>query len=327
MAKLRVRLAVVLSFALSYPALCQSFVEFPVSYPQRIVSSPDGTLWFTKWPFGSLGRITIEGALVEDGVGSGVGDLAVAADGSVWAVLDMELAHLVEPLFARFPVPNASSGSRIAVGPDENIWFTAVRQIGRCTPAGLVTAFSLPADSGSPVAITAGPDGNLWFTESINQIGRITPTGAIDEFSLPDGSDFGGEITKGSDGAVWFTLPRGRIGRITTAGTVSEFAIPRFPPQVLDGITLGPDGNVWFTEASYPVGRDPGPGPFPNRVGRITPNGAITEFDLPNSLAYPVGIAAGSDGNIWVAEFMASKIARISPLLPCAHCTRNVSFR
>lgn len=50
------------------------------------------------------------------------------------------------------------------------------------------------------------------------------------------------------------------------------------------GITTGSDGNVWFTAG--------------NRIGRITPSGTITWFDLPG-ITDASSIVAGPDGNLW----------------------------
>jgi streptogramin lyase len=47
-------------------------------------------------------------------------------------------------------------------------------------------------------------------------------------------------------------------------------------------------------------------------VGRITTNGAITEFAIsPGNL--PQGITGGPDGNVWFTEFYGNKIVRITP--------------
>ena len=67
---------------------------------------------------------------------------------------------------------------------------------------------------------------------------------------------------------MWFTTgDHNQVGRIDMAGNATLFPLPtagRFP----EDITLGPDGNVWFTE-------------FSNRkIGRVTPDGTITEFAL-----------------------------------------------
>ena len=50
-------------------------------------------------------------------------------------------------------------------------------------------------------------------------------------------------------------------------------------------ITEGPDGNMWATTES-------------NTVAKITPEGVVTEYPIPNS---GTGIAAGPDGNLWIA--------------------------
>ena len=67
------------------------------------------------------------------------------------------------------------------------------------------------------------------------------------------------------------------------------------------GIAAGADGNLWFTEKQA------------NRVGRITVDGAITEFALPTAKASPDGIALGPDGNIWFSESDIDRIARVTP--------------
>src|SRR5579872_1341690 len=99
----------------------------------------------------------------------------------------------------------------ITSGPDGNLWFTenyasgAQTQIGRITPSGVTTYFSVPSGS-SEGGITAGPDGNLWFTEyRTNKIGRITTGGAFTEFSIPTGGSHPGDIHAGTDGNLWFT--------------------------------------------------------------------------------------------------------------------------
>jgi streptogramin lyase len=85
------------------------------------------------------------------------------------------------------------------------------------------------------------------------------------------------------------------------AGTVTEFPLPTpftLPTAAGAGaITTGPDCNLWFLEA--------------NKVGRITPSGAITEFPIPTTGASLSGIVAGPDGNLWFAE-SGDKISRIT---------------
>src|SRR5262249_30339971 len=73
------------------------------------------------------------------------------------------------PSATESPTPDTPSArpEGIPRGPDGTLWFaeTFADRIGRITPAGVVTQFSLPFLS-QPAEITAGPDGNLWFTEA-----------------------------------------------------------------------------------------------------------------------------------------------------------------
>src|SRR5205807_10331081 len=55
-------------------------------------------------------------------------------------------------------------------------------------------------------------------------------------------------------------------------------------------------------------------GPLPGPSGAPTlPPGIVTEAPLPSANATPIGIAAGPDGNLWLAENAANKIARVLP--------------
>ena len=106
----------------------------------KIVSGPDGALWFTEQSRG-IGRITTDGSITE------------------------------------FAVPTLNSQPYgIAAGPDGSLWFTefAGNAIGRITPAGIVTEFAVPTAGSNPSGIAAGPDGNLWFGEFLQtRLGKL----------------------------------------------------------------------------------------------------------------------------------------------------------
>ena len=55
---------------------------------------------------------------------------------------------------------------------------------------------------------------------------------------------------------------------------------------------------MWFTEQAV------------DKFGRITPDGVITEF---TGLSAPTSIAAGPDGNLWIASAFTPQIARVTP--------------
>jgi virginiamycin B lyase len=70
---------------------------------------------------------------------------------------------------------------------------------------------------------------------------------------------------------------------------VATFPAPAVAVSSQD-LTKGPDGNLWFTE--------PGVG----KVGRMTPQGAVTEFPLPAGHDATGAITTGPDGNLWFTE-------------------------
>ena len=85
-------------------------------------------------------------------------------------------------------------------------------------------------------------------------------------------------------------------------GPIVEYSLPA--NSVPLGIAWGPDGNVWFTEAGV------------NKIGRMTPDGSLTEFPVPVAAGMPtnmlLGITAGPDGAMWFAEEGADTIGRIT---------------
>ena len=102
-----------------------------------------------------------------------------------------------------------------------------------------------------------------------NKIGVVTTAGQFKEYPIPTPSANPRAITAGPDGNVWFTeLDGHKIGRITPAGVITELGVPS---QGSPGsIVAGPDGNLWFVE----------PGAV-NAIGRVTPNGGISEYVIP----------------------------------------------
>ena len=89
--------------------------------------------------------------------------------------------------------------------------------------------------------------------------------------------------------------------------TITEFPLPPLSFGGSSGataITGGPDGKLWFTD------------PAARTVGRISPDGQVTEFPTPGISAG--AIAAGPDGNLWFVNNVLTfagqpAIGRITP--------------
>ena len=179
--------------------------------------------------------------------------------------------------FGEFPVTTAASGPfGIALGPDENIWFTEkdAGKIGRVDAAGVITEFTPSTANTIPLGIVSGPDGTLWFTESnANNIGQITTTGTITERNIPTANTQPQMIAcdcklSSSDSAtrtLWFTENAGNaIGKVdpfaSSTPTPTPTATPTPTPTATPTPTPTPTpaSSVQFSSSTYAVNEDGG---------------------------------------------------------------------
>ena len=171
----------------------------------------------------------------------------------------------------------------ITAGPDGNLWFTEASARRDRPSHAQGSGQHLPVAHAAGVGgITAGPEGALWFTVT----GRTPTRSGASRRAEPSASTrchgecLPGRDHRGSDGNLWFTEGAANaIARMTPGGAVTEFPLPTAAARAdqrlrrrragLSGSPRVPDGNVWFTQRTA------------NKIGRITPSGAITEFPLP----------------------------------------------
>ncbi len=104
---------------------------------------------------------------------------------------------------------------------------------------------------------------------------------------------------------------------------IAQFQFPRAPSQV-GPIAPGPDGNMWFGSSTGEPGKSglDCPCHFEREINRITPDGAITGFPVPNS---PISIVGGPGG---VLSFATGEpgVSQITPLGQLSeHSTPGVS--
>jgi streptogramin lyase len=95
------------------------------------------------------------------------------------------------------------------------------------------------------------------------------------------------DIAPGPGGTMWFTdVQTPAIGRISSNGKIAEFTAGLRSKEEPYSIVAGPDGNMWFSDES-------------GAIGRITPDGSITEFGARFGRYVPLGIAVRGDGTMW----------------------------
>ena len=222
----------------------------PPSQLAGCVAGPDGNVWFTDPGVGKVGRTTTAGVSTEFMPSGFVGlpnSITAGPDGALWFT-DSTLSRIgritTSGTFTFYATPTAGAFPQdLVVGGDGNLWFTETTiqapQIGRITPAGVITEFLTP-DLRAPSWLAAGPDGNVWYTQPYNsqgKIGRVLHDGSMLEFPTLTANAAPAGIVTGPDGALWFAeFNAGKIGRITTSAMFHALT----PCRAAD--TRGPDG-------------------------------------------------------------------------------------
>ncbi len=248
--------------------------------------------------FGTRGKTFLLTALLVLGVVVGSVPMTSPASAAIGSV-------------TQYPLPITGSDlSRMGLGLDGNIWYTfngpaTTEGIGKLTASGNFTQYS--AYGRYAHGIATGSDGNIWYSEQyvVNtilqyRIVKMSTNGTIlNQYNIPSNKDIS-VMMLGPDGNIWFGKVNGGIGKIDTSGVITEYSA-----GAISGMTTGPDGNIWYTTSQ--------PGTtIGNAIGKITPSGTNTVYQLSVYHAQPQGIASGSDGNLWFTESTTNKIGKIT---------------
>ena len=151
--------------------------------------APNGEFWFSTREANWTHSQGIEPGFTEsfDGLESGrITGLAFDRAGNAWgAFYERGVVHELTKPFTEVDLPPKSGPTRIAVGPEGDLWVTMfdADAIDRITPAGQRTRYPLSVGSG-PNDIALGPDNAFWITEfNANKIARMTMAGLSAESS------------------------------------------------------------------------------------------------------------------------------------------------
>lgn len=207
------------------------------------------------------------------------------------------------------------------------------------TETGSFAQHNTPMPLSVPGGMEMGPDNRMWMPEVTGNalVGIDVDTGDMKEVPLPwahaftakpprDVPTVGGlpiastlpdlhvglamsnDVAQGPDGAMYFTLGGlNAIGRYDTeTGEFSKYTVPGEilgQAQALLGIIKRGPGRTLVMDV-----------PQMNKVVTLNVDTKkFKQYTMPTPASLPVGVRAGSDGNIWVTEALAMKIARINP--------------
>ena len=180
---------------------------------------------------------------------------------------------------------------------------------------------------GEPFAMVADQDGTGFWVVDANQglVLHISPSGTVREVAdvslnhpvptaitlAPDGGVYVGFLGSGAhlDGTS-------KVIKVTPDGEVSDFWTGL---TMVTGLFVGPDGTLHALEMSTGNTEDP-PNIYPN-TGRIVRQTGSANLDvLVTGLNYPISMALGADGGIYISgpamatDGRAGGIIRINPV-------------
>jgi streptogramin lyase len=212
--------------------------------------------------------------------------LVVASAAVIGVAFRPELSNLGAGGSGGAPAVNKSTGC-VSVASHPVIFRSKLTSI----TFGSVTKFSLPSPLRAPNAVTVASDGSVWFGEQgLPGVGHLFQNGTLVEYQWPfNYLVSGGDCSTRTSiwgialwgGRVWATDTTGNqlVGlnpandTITTVKLSSNSSFPY-------AITIGPgNDHLWFTEL------------YSSKLGRLSPNGSLTEYPIMNGSGTPTQIA------------------------------------
>jgi RHS repeat-associated protein len=231
------------------------------------------------------------------------------------------------------------------VGPDGIITTVAGNGIQGSSGDG---GQAIEAQLASPWGVAIGSDGNLYIADpASNRVRRVGPDGIITTVAGTGISGYSGDggpnmearlnypygVSIGSDGSLYISdNGNNRVRRIGLDGIITTVAGNRTGGFSGDGgqatqaqlnnllgvVATGSDGNLYIADYAN------------NRVRRVGPDGIITTVAGNGNygffgdggpatqapIFYPTGVAMGSDGSLYIADYGHNRVRRLAPALP-----------
>ena len=135
----------------------------------------------------------------------------------------------------------------------------------------------------------------------------------VDVAALPTGTS-AGPLAVARDGTLWFGETDGsgsaELGKVTLSGKLTDVALPAGSAAgaSVSGLATDPAGNVWYTlKGPAALG-----GGSWAKVGRVSPDGTVTEIPLAAAYDQAGAVTVGTDGVVDVALSAAGKVPAVA---------------
>jgi virginiamycin B lyase len=280
--------------------------------PMDVVKGPDNNIWFTEYSGHKVAKIDASGLITPYATAGAPSHIVVGPDGNIWfteigntsvnyARINPSDGGLIEYRIALTPYVFTYN---LAFGPNGDLYFSDsnANKVYEVTPltGAVVKTYVL---NSQPFGIGVGPDNAVWVG-SHNNINRLHSADAFAD-PFPTSGDIV-SVATGADGNVWFADAAAKVGKVsTTTETVTEYPVPR--SATVYAVIPAADGTHWYVSGN----NNGGTTTRECRIGQITSTGTISSYEIAD--CNTEGLAFGSDGKLWLAEFSRAKIGVFSP--------------
>ena len=192
----------------------------PTSSPQGVDVASNGDVWYSETTAGKIAVLHPDRTSSEFPVPNGGQPfiLKVGEDG-IWFTdsATHAIGHL-DPGTGKideYAIPSGAAPFYIQIAPDGSKWFTETAGVGRLSPRGVVTEWSVtlehPDDNMEQLSLD--PWGNVWFVErnfdgggaaGTNKVRRLNPsTNVISTYMVPTLGGTPSGVIANANGTVW----------------------------------------------------------------------------------------------------------------------------
>ena len=285
-------------------------------------------VWFTERGTGKVGAISEAGILSEFAVpaGPGLEGMGTGPDGRYWfATGPSHSLGAIEQsgsnALTEYPLPEGDVTDVSSFGSPGSAWYAeSTGSIGTVTVAGSVkTVFSNPSVAPTNLSPMGGEKA-MWYTNtaclvSANpcSIGFVKESGEGEQFLTGSGVPGGIAFWTGTPAEPYFTMSEGLNSWImrckgSWSGICKETIKYPLPLGSKPGaiVRVWAEGDRWTGKYAYWFTEE-----GTDRVGRLGPEGSITEFQLPLG-SLPTDIGIDEEGNAWVTLRGTDRLAKIA---------------
>ncbi|MDO3528708.1 antibiotic hydrolase [Ralstonia pseudosolanacearum] len=295
------------------------------SSPQGVDVAGDGSVWYSETTAGKIAVLRPDGSSAEFPVPNGGQPFILkVADDGIWFTDSgtRAIGHLdpATGTVETYAIPSGASPFFIQVGPDGSKWFTETAGIGRLSPNGEFTEWTVTLEHADDnmEQLSLDPWGNVWFVErnfdgigaaGTNKVRRLNPySNVISTYRVPTLGGTPSGVVANANGSVWVSEYYANA-----IALLNPFAAPH-SDEVVQPNALKADSR---TASMSPIRAARTPGaktqvtPSAHAVKPSVTLGWI-EYPLPSAKAEPEDMRVDRHGRVWF-EADAGFIGRLDP--------------